>query len=279
MLCFRFNLSTSGWSDDANALPLLFQFVTVSSASDGAGGSGVTTSLQPLGPLTTSASLDNVALSQPPSGDVVAVSVIVVNALGSQAQVPAGVDIVLTQPSVADLFASFSVPGNATQDTSNGTASATNTTSALLQHATASLIAQFAALSNSSSSSSSSNTSSSGSGSGYASASARVDLAASAALVLQVTACASLACGSGVCTLDDNGVPYCSCGVAGASSCNATTSPSGGPSGSGSASSGNSGNALLCPSGNNEPCSGHGSCSWSRNQCTAVSVQCLPVCR
>ena len=259
------------------ALPLQFQFVV--RQVDTAGNA----QWVPLTPLSSSSAVTNVLLPVPQSGDVVTISVVVQNAFGAQAMPATAAVVTLSQPTLTNLLSQLSSvstlagssPDNSTTDASNTTSSATGSGSSASAHATAVLTGAQTAID--------------GLLSTASTPAGVLDVTTLTFTVLQVTACASVQCGSGRCS-SVGGAPVCVCDGTGFTGpyCNiAATSTNGGSSSSTPTPTPTSGSEMFiaaaplkaCPSMGVEECSGHGTCVRSPTACTVSTTQCVAVCR
>ena len=268
-----------------------------------------------LSDFSSSPLLTNVALPLPTTGNSTTVTVVVRNALGSETIPPDGVILTIKAPSVQSLVAQFSSfstvvvptgppePDNSTQSGGSGSQNGTESSDklpsaailAVLRGAQAAINASMALMP-------SGNGNDGGGGASREAQGAALDGAMLAVMVLQVTACASVTCGLGVCTVGNDGPtcdctgtgymgPYCSVAVtAVGDSPTSTPSPSASPTTGGSGSTDGrvapQAQAAIpvvpqktCPSSNTGECSGHGECIRSQPDCAVTSVQCTAVCR
>ena len=273
-----FNLSAPAWTDVTAALPLQYQFVI--RQVDTAGN----VQWVPLTPSSSSSAVTNVLLPVPQSGDVVTISVIVQNAFGAQAMPATAAVVTLSQPTLTNLLSQLSSvstgssPDNSTTSDATNTTSTTNTTEAgstASAHATAVLTGAKTAID--------------GLLSTASTPTEVLDVTTLTFTVLQVTACASVQCGSGRCS-SVGGAPVCVCDGTGFTGpyCNiAATSTNGGSSSSTPTPTPTSGSEMTtsaaalkaCPSMGVEECSGHGTCVRSPTACTVSTTQCVAVCR
>ena len=304
--CFpltRYNISTTGWQDDLESLPLAYQFIAIDPTTphtSQATGSDMTvpTSGLPLSSMSPAiTAVTNVVLPQPASGNTVLITVVARNVFGSAVACTAA-EVTIPQPTLTDLQSVFNVTSTTADGDSGGGANQSGSNTLLLrllQTAGASIAAQLASIDSSGSTSDSSSgnaTSGTGTGSGLvpvvgSPVAAGLGVVALATSVLQTTSCGAVDCGSGVCAITA-GQPSCDCTGTGSSGShceiNDTVAHGGsstnrsGLTGSASGTSA-SGSSLVCPSMTASDCSGHGECWWSDESCSAASAQCIAVCR
>ena len=288
----RFNFTAVSWTDVDAALPLQYKFLTYTTdaAVDGT----------PLCDYSSTAALTGQLMQLPSSGSSVWVTVVVRNSLGSETMLQPGVQLTITAPTMADLMSQLSSSSSSVMVDTNSstTGSADNTTLggnmtvlttvAALQQAQAAIAASLSAASGGDVSTGGSSTGGGGSSGGTVNIASVMDTMALTVMVLQVTACASVQCGAGVCVISD-GTPVCNCsgtGYTGAFCSIAVavtgSSSSASPSPSTLAAATPTWAAVpqkSCPSVSAVDCSGHGTCLRSQTDCPATSLQCVTACR
>ena len=299
--CHRFNFTALGWRDDTSALPLSYKFVQYSRGYD--------VDAVTLSDFSASNTLLNVLLPLPRAGNSTVVTVVVRNVLGSETVWLDGVSVTITAPSVQSLvlqFASFGATVSPTPWPSSGgtnssgsqrNVTAPDTATASSAAMVAVLMGAQAAISASLSASRDDAGGGDGGDGSSSGANAVLDGAMLAVMVLQVTACASVQCGPGVCSVGNDG-PVCDCSGTGytGSYCSVSvvaTAPGSSPSSTPSASASPMPQSSIggmqslaavvaqksCASSSVEECSGHGTCIRSQSDCAVTSVQCVAVCR
>ncbi len=277
-LRLRFNVSTAEWTDpsatDLDTPSLLFQVAALL-----ADGSGATVALAAEGSASSVVNL-LLPLSLADASGTVRIVVTARSPTGCVSTAARHAEATVAAPSLATLAAQFGPPGG------GGGSGSANTTAVVL-----------GALQALESSDTAANALSPSDGAGALLASLEL-----ASMVLQVSACAAISCGPGVCVVGADG-PQCDCaGTAfigpacnepGQAAPSPSTSPRPFPSSGGtrsvsplaspspvpSAVSGRPG-PLACPGqvAAAGECNGHGTCSRSVPDCTVEDARCIAVC-